>query len=85
MSDPVPADPEAERDFVALIGSLTNFVQNERVRAYNEGVDAALGEERQTIADEARRYASHYPQSSDGRNTFTLLAEWIESRSAKSV
>ncbi len=27
-------------DFVRLIGQLTNFVENERVRAYNEGVDA---------------------------------------------
>lgn len=33
-------DPEAEKDFVCLIAAITNFVQNERVRAYNEGVDA---------------------------------------------
>lgn len=32
------------------------------------------------IASEARRYAAMYPQSSDGRNTFILLAEWIEAR-----
>lgn len=30
------------------------------------------------VSEEARRYASHYPQSSDGRNTFTLFAEWAE-------
>jgi len=31
-----------------------------------------------TIAEvEARRYASHYKQSSDGRNTFLLLADKI--------
>jgi hypothetical protein len=36
--------------------------------------------EREAIANEARRYAGHYPQSSDGRNTFILLAEWIEAR-----
>jgi hypothetical protein len=39
--------------------------------------------EYEAIANEARRYASHYPQSSDGRNTFILLAEWIEARAAK--
>lgn len=26
-------------DFVELVGSLTNFVQNERTAAYNEAVD----------------------------------------------
>lgn len=41
----------------------------------------ALEAERTAIADEARRYASHYPEASDGRNTFILLAEWIERRS----
>jgi hypothetical protein len=30
-----------------------------------------------TSEAEARRYASHYPQSSDGRNTFLMLAEKI--------
>jgi len=40
----------------------------------------ALNNEREIIAIEARRYASHYPQGSDGRNTFVLLAEWIEGR-----
>jgi hypothetical protein len=43
---------------------------------YKTVVDA----EREAIAAEARRYASHYPQGSDGRNTFILLAEWIEAR-----
>lgn len=27
-------------DFVELTAALTNFIQNERVRSYNEGVDA---------------------------------------------
>lgn len=40
----------------------------------------AVKAERDAISAEARRYASHYPQSSDGRNTFVMLAEWIENR-----
>ena len=39
-----------------------------------------LNNEREIIAIEARRYASHYPSGSDGRNTFVLLAEWVEGR-----
>ena len=42
---------------------------------------SAVETERDAIASEARRYASHYPPASDGRNTFILLAEWIEARS----
>lgn len=30
------------------------------------------------IGNEARRYASHYKPSSDGRNTFLMFAEWVE-------
>lgn len=29
-------------DFVEIVGQLTNFIQNERTTAYNEGMDAAL-------------------------------------------
>jgi hypothetical protein len=50
-------------------------------RDYKTVVDA----EREAIAAEARRYASHYPQGSDGRNTFILLAEWIERRAAPTL
>lgn len=52
---------------------------------FADAIRETVIEERETIAAEARRYASQYPQSSDGRNTFILLAEWIESRSAQSV
>jgi hypothetical protein len=38
--------------------------------------------ERGVIAQKAREYADHYPIGSDGRNTFILLAEWIEARGA---
>lgn len=40
----------------------------------------AIDQERQIIADEARRLAANYSDGSDGRNTFVMLAEWIESR-----
>jgi hypothetical protein len=30
------------------------------------------------VSAEARRYASHYSEASDGRNTFILFAEWAE-------
>jgi hypothetical protein len=35
----------------------------------------------QNIEAEARRYAEMYPQSSDGRNTFIIFADWIASSS----
>lgn len=28
----------------------------------------------------AREYAAHYPEASDGRNTFIIFAEWAEGR-----
>ena len=40
----------------------------------------ALTNERKEIAEQARRYAGHYKEGSDGRNTFVMLAEWIEAR-----
>ena len=39
-----------------------------------------LANERKEIAEQARRYAGHYKEGSDGRNTFVMLAEWIEAR-----
>lgn len=33
---------------------------------------------RDKIATKAREYAEHYPQSSDGKNTFLMFAEWVE-------
>lgn len=33
-----------------------------------------------SIAQEARRYAAFYPPSSDGRNTFEMFAEFVETR-----
>lgn len=42
--------------------------------------NARLTEELDLIANEARRYAGHYQQGSDGRNTFVMFAEWVERR-----
>lgn len=43
---------------------------------------AEINAERQFLASEARRYASHYPEASDGRNTFIMFAEMIEARAS---
>ena len=39
-----------------------------------------IAAEREACASKAREFAAHYLQGSDGRNTFVLLAEWIENR-----
>jgi hypothetical protein len=44
------------------------------VDGYADGMTCAM----KRAAIEARRYASHYPEASDGRNTFILFAEWAE-------
>jgi hypothetical protein len=44
-------------------------------------IGAAVASEREACAAKAREFSEHYEQSSDGRNTFVLLAEWIEARS----
>lgn len=43
-------------------------------------VAKAVAAERESCAHKAREFAAHYPQGSDGRNTFVILAEWIENR-----
>ncbi len=37
----------------------------------------------QKIEAEARRYAEMYPQSSDGRNTFVIFADWVSALSSQ--
>ena len=83
MSDPVE---EALRAIEAkyypsvLEGkSLMPFYPREDVALM---VGAAVKAERDCCALKAREYALHYEQGSDGRNTFILLAEWIESRAS---
>lgn len=34
-------------DFVGIVSDLTSYIQNERVRSYNEGVDMMLGSARE--------------------------------------
>ena len=38
---------DMDGDLVNILGALTNFIQDERVRAYNEGVDAARSRARE--------------------------------------
>lgn len=33
----------ADYDFVSIVGKLTNFIENERLAAWNEGMDEGLG------------------------------------------
>jgi hypothetical protein len=41
--------------------------------------DAIRAKERERCANKARDFAAHYSAGTDGRNTFIILAEWIES------
>ena len=45
----------------------------------NHGYETAMGQ----VAEEARRYASHYAEATDGRNTFTMFAEWANRAALK--
>jgi hypothetical protein len=45
-----------------------------------ECIDQRIAAEREACASKAREFAAHYPVGSDGRNTFIILAEWIENR-----
>ncbi len=60
----------------------------EAVRAFQgrmaDIVARAVAAERDACAAKAREFSEHYEQGSDGRNTFVLLAEWIEARSTLS-
>lgn len=57
---------ESRDDFVDIIGSLTNFVQNERVAAYNEAVDMMLGSVREWMrAQGIRPDSEHLPELLD--------------------
>lgn len=49
------------------------------VSSWNERTPE-INNERDRIADKAREFAEHYPQGSDGRNTFIVFAEWVEAR-----
>lgn len=46
----------------------------------SKSVTIEVDVERGHIASKAREFAKHYDEGSDGRNTFIILAEWIENR-----
>ncbi len=69
---PKDQNPEQAKIGLAHIG----FMEILKNRA--EAAEAEIA----FLAKEARRYASHYPEVSDGRNTFILFAEMIECRAA---
>lgn len=63
-------DKGAEREFALRDCAFA------RVAAHAAGRKEALEE----AAELSEHYASHYPQGSDGRNTFTILADTLRKR-----
>jgi len=59
--------------------SPENAMQD-RFDQFDDMIRSARNDERDAIAAEVRRYAAFYRQGSDGRNTFIMLAEWIDGR-----
>lgn len=95
MNDSILAALRHCRDVLATNGFETDAVTlNNAIRelkhdtalgnAYDRGIDYGIAHgrlnEREACAAKAREYAGHYPHSSVCRNTFILLAEWIEAR-----
>lgn len=70
---------EAEREASVEPWHMKAIHQNDV--APDSAPDAFIAGERAAIAQKAREFAANYPQSSDGRNTFILFAEWVEGRS----
>ena len=65
---------EEAKEFRAILeGHLAAAIDD-----YNEARKAAFIE----VEQKAREWAEHYPQSSDGRNTFVLFAEWAEGQAS---
>lgn len=88
MRHPYPDHAFLERDsetnekrWFSTKGMGVQYVHEDRAA---EDIAAAVAAERAACAQQAREYASHYLPGSDGRNTFIILAEWIENR-AKSA
>ena len=52
-------DERPSLEFVRIIESLTNFIRNELVAAFNEGVD----EERKRCTNIAEKYARNYKRT----------------------
>ena len=58
----------------AAVEAERERLQSDRpfIMGANHGYDTAMDQ----VVDEARRFAEMYPQSSDGRNTFEIFADW---------
>jgi len=76
-------------DFEAtMIGWFANAIMTgyDKAIAASPEVQALIAEAEargmERAAARARVYASNYEQSSDGRNTFILLAEWADAEAA---
>lgn len=74
---PMLGDPEASADLLTILGSFTNYVQNERVRAYNEGIDTERARCAKIAEDCANLKHSDYDQA-----TGLSIAQTIRSESA---
>ena len=70
-----------EKRWFGTKGMGVAYVHEDRAA---EDIAAAVAAERAACAAKAREFSEHYEQGSDGRNTFVLLAEWIEARSTLS-
>lgn len=55
-----------------LFPAMSSRIKAEREQARRQAFDE--------VGKKAREYAAHYPEASDGRNTFIIFAEWAEGR-----
>lgn len=71
-------DPETnEKRWFGTKGMGVEYVHEDRAA---KDAEVAVKAEREACASKAREFAAHYDEGSDGRNTFIILAEWIENR-----
>lgn len=74
------ADIQTPKAHIAELQYLISSGQWDDALAKIATRDAAIrAEERARSANKARDFAAHYSPGTDGRNTFIILAEWIES------
>ena len=66
--------PEVQELIREAVEAEREHLQSDRpfIMGANHGYDTAMDQ----VVDEARRFAEMYPQSSDGRNTFEIFADW---------
>ena len=84
LKHPYPDHAYLERDaetnekrWFSVKGMGVRYIHEDQAA---EDVAAAVKAEREACAQKAREFARHYDEGSDGRNTFVILAEWIETR-----